>query len=204
MSVNPQNTGYTSIENTKTLGMPYKADGYIIELPQNLLTGTIRFTMFTPQVHDSVTAVYIKNFQLSFTKTEDDTETGNSNSDRIYENVVNENYINELEEIEFKITSHNNDGACYSKVIIGDNYLTDNLYSVIEGTTIRPEEHLIRRIIKRYSAPQIKLTQVIKETPDLTPITRLSDNYMVNKRFINVGGTIDYKMNQFQCIMIEV
>lgn len=184
--------------------MPYKADGYIIELPQNLLTGTIRFTMFTPQVHDSVTAVYIKNFQLSFTKTEDDTETGNSNSDRIYENVVNENYINELEEIEFKITSHNNDGACYSKVIIGDNYLTDNLYSVIEGTTIRPEEHLIRRIIKRYSAPQIKLTQVIKETPDLTPITRLSDNYMVNKRFINVGGTIDYKMNQFQCIMIEV
>ena len=64
--------------------------------------------------------------------------------------------------------------------------------------------NLIRRIIKRYSAPQIKLTQVIKETPDLTPITRLSDNYMVNKKFINAGGTIDYKMNQFQCIMIEV
>lgn len=131
-------------------------------------------------------------------------EEKNNDTDRIYENIANENYINELDEIEFKITSHNNDGACYSKVIIGDNYLTDNLYSAIEGTTIRPEEHLIRRIIKRYSAPQIKLTQVIKQTFDLTPLSRLSDNYMVNKRFINAGGTIDYKMNRFECIMIEV
>ena len=37
--------------------------------------------------------------------------------DRIYENVVNENYINELEEIEFKITSHNNDGAVIVKLL---------------------------------------------------------------------------------------
>ena len=128
----------------------------------------------------------------------------NENSDRTYENVVNENYINELDEIEFKISSYNNDGACHSKVIWDDDYLTDNLYLAIEGTTVRPEEQLIRRIIKRYSAPRIKLTQVIKHTSDLTPLSRLSDNYMVNKRFINAGGTIDYKMNRFECIMIEV
>lgn len=103
-----------------------------------------------------------------------------------------------------KISSYNSDGACYSKVILGDIYLTDNLYSSIEETTIRPEEQLIRRIIKRYSSPSIKLTQIIKNIDELTPISRLYDNYMVNKRFINAGGTIDYKMNQFQCIMIEV
>lgn len=46
-------------------------------------------------------------------------------SDRIYENVVNENFINELDEIEFKISSYNNDGACYSKVLLLDEYLKD-------------------------------------------------------------------------------
>ena len=69
---------------------------------------------------------------------------------------------------------------------------------------IRPEEQLIRRIVKRYSSPSIKLTQVIKESSDITPLSRLSDNYMVNKRFINAGGSIDYKMNRFQCVMIEI
>ena len=71
-------------------------------------------------------------------------------SDRIYENVVNENFINELDEIEFKISSYNNDGACYSKVLLLDEYLKDNLYSSIEKTLIRPEELLIRRIINQY------------------------------------------------------
>ena len=88
--------------------------------------------------------------------------------------------------------------------MLGDQYLTDNLYSAIEETAIRPEEQLIRRIVKRYSSPHIKLTQVIKAIPDLTPISRLYDNYMVNKRFINVGGSINFKMNRFSCIMIEV
>lgn len=69
---------------------------------------------------------------------------------------------------------------------------------------IRPEEQLIRRIVRRYSSPSIKLTQVIKNIDELTPLSRLSDNYMVNKRFINAGGSIDYKMNRFQCVMIEI
>lgn len=94
--------------------------------------------------------------------------------------------------------------AGYGKVILSEDYLRDNLYSVIEETTVRPEEQLIRRIIKRYNATRIKLTQVIKASSDITPLSRLYDNYMVNKKFINAGGTIDYKMNQFQCIMIEV
>ena len=147
--------------------------------------------------------VVLKDFKVD-SKKKDGLPEDSSNSDRIYENVVNENYIKELDEIEFKISSYNNDGACYSKVIMNDAYLTDNLYSIIEGITIRPEEQLIRRIVKRYSSPCVKLTQVIKNIDELTPISRLSDNYMANKRFINAGGSIDYKMNNFQCIMIEV
>lgn len=199
-------TGFVSLYKTYgVLGKYSDADGVVIDIPTNLF-GTLELSIYAPTLTEREGQVpygyLIKDLKLRYCQPLDLDD--DKNSDRIYENVVNENYINELDEIEFKISSYNNDGACHSKVIWFDDYLTDNLYSVIEGTTIRPEEHLIRRIIKRYSAPQIKLTQVIKQTSDLTPLSRLSDNYMVNKRFINAGGTIDYKMNRFECIMIEV
>ena len=124
-------------------------------------------------------------------------------SDRIYENVVNENFINELDEIEFRISSYNNDGACYSKVLLLDEYLKDNLYSSIEKTLIRPEELLIRRIINQYGATKIKLTQVLLNSNSITPLSVLSDNYMKGKRFMIAGGEIDFANEQFTCKMIE-
>lgn len=62
---------------------------------------------------------------------------------------------------------------CYSKVLIDGKYLTDNLYSSVMGEPTRPEEQLIHRIINRYSATHVKLTQVIKETPKLTPFNKV-------------------------------
>ncbi len=199
-------TGFVSLHKTYgVIGKYSDADGLIIEIP-SALVGTLELCIYAPVLTEREGIIpygyLIKDLKLKYCPPL--FADNDDNSDRTYENVINEGYINELDEIEFKISSYNNDGACYSKVILDGNYLTDNLYSAIEGTTIRPEEQLIRRIVKRYSAPRIKLTQVIKETSDLTPITRLSDKYMVNKRFINAGGTIDFKMNQFQCIMIEV
>lgn len=203
------NDEYMMLPNRKTLDKPYPgANGMIIELPNYTLTGDFEFKIsFSVDKYDErydwLYGVLLKDLKVEFVKAEW-VDSNKNGSDRIYENVINEKYINELDEIELKISSYNSDGACYSKVILGDIYLTDNLYSSIEETTIRPEEQLIRRIIKRYSSPSIKLTQIIKNIDELTPISRLYDNYMVNKRFINAGGTIDYKMNQFQCIMIEV
>lgn len=205
---NFENGDYKNVNNDKRLTDPYTgASGKMIYSSftgDGIMAGELEFQLLASMYPSEVDkyGVFLKDFTVKFIPM--DGEDTTSNSDRIYENVINENYINELDEIEFKISSYNNDGACYSKVMLGESYLTDNLYSAIESTTIRPEEQLIRRIIKRYSAPRIKLTQVIKAIPDLTPISRLYDNYMVNKRFINAGGTIDYKMNQFQCIMIEV
>lgn len=56
-----------------------------------------------------------------------------------------------------------------------NDFLTDNLYSVIEDKLVRPEEAFIRRVINRYKATQIKLTQVIKNDGSIHPFTRLYD-----------------------------
>lgn len=205
---------WNDFENNVTYDMNIDSTGYAIPIKkQDNLLGKIELTVLRPRpagygeggrIKRFPYYVFMKDLKLQLYKGSPNPEGDSDNSDRLYENVINEDYTNELDEIELKISSYNDDGACYSKVLLGDNYLTDNLYSAIEDKTIRPEEQLIRRIIKRYSAPQIKLTQVIKAAAELTPITRLSDNYMVNKKFINAGGTIDYQMNQFTCIMIEV
>ena len=178
--------------------------GYIIELPSSPFAGQIRFCMYTPVCESSdVTAVFIKDFKLKFKKNDGMLGVESSNSDRTYENIVNGDYVNSADDIEFKITSYNNDGACYSKVMFGSDYLKDNLYSVIEDKLIRPEEALIRRIINRYYSTKIKLTQQIQFTSSLLPIDTLSDSYFVNKKFLNIGGEIDYSVDRFSCKMIE-
>ena len=199
----------TSVRGTKTADMPYEGlTGYIIQFPDDrVLIGELEITMYAvnyPYQQDKrIGIVDIEDLKLSYQK-KDSAIDKDDNSDRYYENVVNESYINKLDEIEFKISSYNNDGSCYSKVLLGDNYLENNLYASVAEELIRPEELLIRRIVNRYDVTRVKLIQVIQETPNLTPLTKLSDNFMVNKIFINAGGSIDYKMGQFKCAMIEI
>lgn len=193
---------YYPMINQKTLDMPYSGVAGVIIPIDRVLRGDFEFTLLTPIGQSfRVGGVLVKDFKLSYHRPDDD-ETSD-NSDRTYENVVNEDYINELDEIEFKISSYNNDGACYSKVMLGDNYLTDNLYSSIEQKLVRPEEHLIRRIINQYGYTKTKLTQVLIDDEAITPITTMTDKFQPNKRFTITGGTIDFAMNQFNCKMIE-
>lgn len=201
------------IMNTVTYDMGIDVEGYAIPIKKSDgLVGKIEFTVLRPlpikyggggQIVRYPYYTFLKDLKLQLTQSKSEQDVLDNSTDRTYENVVNSEYINKLDEIEFKITSYNNDGACYSKVLWNGAYLTDNLWNVLLSTTKRPEEMLITRIINHYSDTRIKLTQVIKERPDLTPITRLSDNYLVNKRFIPIGGTIDYKADKFSCIMIE-
>ena len=107
--------------------------------------------------------------------------TDTDDSDRVYENVLNESFINELDEIELKISSYNDDGACYSKVLLDGNYLTDNMYNSILGKNKRPEELLITRIINHYSDTRIKLTQIVKNSKEISPLTILTDNFWLVK-----------------------
>lgn len=181
--------------------------GYIIKLPDDrIIAGDLELIIYAPRVEMAFTptleTMYLNSFELNYQKYKDYGKD-DDNSDRIYENIVNENYINEFDEIEFKISSYNDDGACYSKVTMDNEYLTNNLYCGITATSVRPEEFLIRRIVDHYSTTKIKLTQVIKNA-NIKPYTVLSDKYSVNKKYINAGGEIDYRKNRFNCIMIEI
>lgn len=203
-----------TVKNTKSPDMPYSGlSGYIIKLPDNApiigdLSLKIRRTSeigFTPESGAGSIKFYgyiYKNPNLNYKKKDGVVDEG-ENGDRVYENVVNEKFMSELDEIEFGISSYNEDGATYSKALLNGNFLTNNLYSAIEGMFVRPEEALIRRIISRYRVTKIKLTQVLKNSDLIHPFTVLYDNSMVSKKFMLLSGVWDYEQNTVTLSMIE-
>lgn len=121
--------------------------------------------------------------------------------DTKYENVVNENYINALDDIEFKITSKNDSELSFSKAIENELIL-DKLTNTIYNSSEKPEKLLIQRIINQYQQPKVKLTQIIK--PAIQPYSIITDNYLAGKKFIFTGGTINYEDNSIECNLMEL
>lgn len=191
--------------------------GYAIRpYPGRTLYGSMEITIYAPNIpalfkkgnegkYPVPYGLSLKDLEVKYYKVLTESGDENNNKDRIYENVVNKDYINELDQIEFKISSYNNDGSCYSKVLLNRDYLTDNLYNALT-TNKRPEELLITRIINRYNHTSVKLTQEINYTGHIQPFTRLKDLYspMLGKTFIPTGGEIDVAARRYKCVMIEL
>lgn len=201
---------WANIKGTKTPDMPYSGlSGYIVTLPSDTpLIGKLEFTMYCRRQRVALQVGFIaygailKDFRFSYKKKDGIINEGEA-GDRVYENVVNEKFMSELDEVEFGISSYNEDGATYSKALLNGSFLTDNLYSSIENRLVRPEESFIRRVINRYRETKIKLTQVIKNDGSIHPFTVLYDKSMVNKRFMVLSGVWDYEQNNIQLTMIE-
>lgn len=200
---------FRGVEETKEPTLPYSGlNGYIIPLPDTPIKGDLQISLFIANkalppvdILSIPTMMVIKDLNFGYAKKEGINNEG-ENGDRIYENVVNENYMSECDEIEFNIGSYNNDGATYSKALLDGDWLTNNLPCRIVSSNVRPEELMIRRIVNRYNEVKVKLTQSVKMA-DITPISILSDSTMVNKRFIMTSGEWDYEQNRLVVQMQE-
>jgi hypothetical protein len=195
-------TSFVALRSNKTLGMPYNgATGYIIPI-----TGTLKGEVFFA-IMDVSENCAVKDFKLEFQVSDDYVTVQKSNSkssDRIYSNVVNADYINELDEIEEKISSYNHDGLCYSKVLLGDDFISDGLYEGINKVVTRPENLLLRRIVNQYEYPKIKLTQVLMNDISVLPIDKITDTYQgTGKKFVLTGKETKYRSDTSEIKMIE-
>jgi len=197
--------GWNALPSNKNANMPYRGlNGHVVELPSDeVLKGDLEFTMYMNDPADStISGYFIRNFKLNYAKKDGVNDEG-ENGDRIYENIVNEEYMSDCDEIEFEIGSYNKDGATYSKALLGDDFLTDNLYCAIVEEMVRPEEFLIRRIVNRYGVTKIKLTEAIQVADEITPLTILTERTMDGKRFRMTSGEWDYEQNRMTIQMQE-
>lgn len=190
------------IVNTKTPFMPYRGiNGYVIpiEFAIGLLTITIYIPSFISIQPDMsikyCTGSKLRGLKFGYAKKELIVEEG-ENGDRVYENVVNESYMSACDEITFEISSYNRDGASFSKALLDNGWLTNNLYCAVVGEMVRPEELMIRRIVNRYGVTKIKLTEAICMTEEISPITRVKERSMAEKTFRMTSGEWDYEQNR--------
>jgi len=176
--------------NDPELNVP-DLNGYIVSF-KSITTGDIELTIYNPAINPYSTPVFenpiesffIRNIEIS-TQRVNASKSDSTKQDTKYENVVNEGFINALDDIEFKITSKNESELSYSKAMDGNSIL-DVLTNNIDNNSEKPEKLLIQRIINQYKQPKIKLVQVIK--PDILPYSKVTDSYLSGKQFVFTGG----------------
>lgn len=192
--------------NDPELNVP-DLNGYIVSF-KSITTGDIELTIYNPAINPYSTPVFenpiesffIRNIEIS-TQRVNASKSDSTKQDTKYENVVNEGFINALDDIEFKITSKNESELSYSKAMDGNSIL-DVLTNNIDNNSEKPEKLLIQRIINQYKQPKIKLVQVIK--PDILPYSKVTDSYLSGKQFVFTGGRINYEDNRIECNLIEL
>ena len=187
-----------------------KLNGYLINVDR-VLIGTPKLTMYNP-INDYLSLLFpnlntrsffIKDIELQCQKQGSSyrIDEENEKEDTKYENVVNEEYINECDDITFKITSKNDSELSYSKAFVSGAIL-DTIGNNIYNTTEKPEKLMIQRIVNQYNQPKIKLIQIIK--PEVLPYSIVIDNSLSSKKFLFTGGTANYEDNSIDCNLIEV
>lgn len=193
-----------NIISNRTPYTPYKnISGYVI--PMDFFVGKPEITIYCPiwgdeyNVHHC-TGVKIRNLKFGYAKKEDVLDEG-ENGDRVYENVVNEAYMSDCEEIEFNISSYNADGASYSKALLNGRWMEKNLYCAVVNQFVRPEELMIRRIVSRYGETKIKLTEGIRMTDAINPITAIKERTQPGRTFRLTSGEWDYERGR---LMIQI
>ena len=186
--------------NDFTLGVN-ELEGFIVDFDSTIV-GDLEMVIYPPVNKDTRynhRYVFFKNITIKSQRI--NYSINQEKKDTKYENVVNESYINPLDDIKFKITSKNDSGLSFSKVIY-NNGLLDKLTSSIDSTAHKPEEYMIKRIVDQYSQPKIKLTQIIK--PDVLPYSIITDSYLSGKSFLFTGGAIDFEDNSMEANLIEI
>lgn len=118
--------------------------------------------------------------------------------DTKYENVVNDKYINELDDITFKITSKNDGKLSFSKVYYNGVMLDKLTYL---GRSVKPENLMIERIVNQYQTPKLKITQAV--SANIEPYKLLNDSYL-NKNFVIQGEEIDYQNRIYNYTLISI
>lgn len=199
-----------AVNDTKSLQQNYEGlKGMCIELPTDVeLMGDFEFQLLADTwdlvVNAPAIGFMLKDIKIDYYKNGNVEDKAKDNADNLYENIINSNYINALDDIDLKISTYNNDGMDYSKLIYNDKYLEDNLFSKLTNTNVRLEEHLIKRIISQYKQPRFKVKLSLKNDEKLNSFAIIKDNNLQNKRFILQSGEIDFANESFNIVLNQI
>ena len=200
-------------------------DGIAIPVDvENPLYGNVEFTLYEPssnllfsnvlgldpqyqqsKPNGTCRAIHISDLVMKFAKTSENQDIFNMNDvdpDVIYTNTVNSGFCQELEDIELRVNTANDNAISYSYVMAksGDNYYYPKQLT-FSGSTALPEEKVIERYVSYYSSPKYKYSNTLKND-DVTPFsliteTNLNKTMIVNKATYDLSNnSVEIELNQ--------
>lgn len=207
-----------SFVNTVSWRIGTDEKGYCIPVPSGkLLSGLPKITLYcpyTPNYHSARTGanvghehdhsvVFLKDFDIKAI-IGDPTYSDVNESDTVYTNVINEHHVQDFDDIEFKICTHDNKNPNYSSTAYKDSagyhYIT-NLTNNALRLTQRAEEMLINRLCNQYKQPRIRLELQLNN--NIVPYQTLTTSWLNGKKFIVDSQSIDYYNNQSTITLVE-
>ena len=224
---------FLNFRNTVPWGSNIKHKGILIKLPEVLVKGEPKLTIYKPygfntDYKDDTYKPYfavIKDLKLEVV-----VDVADADSDTEYTNVINTNYASELDKIEFKINTYTGKKPTYSAVAYkkGDDYVyLDTVYNKAlgehqvgteraDGTNsqygeLNPEEQLIWKISHQYEEPSVKLDFNLKNDIKVYGLysnttlrnKTLKDGTLRSRYYIVDKIDTDYKQAQSAVTLIE-
>lgn len=204
--------------NTVNWRVGTNEQGYLIPLPKNgVLSGLPVITLykpFDPNYHSSKSndnkgqhykhsCVFLKDFEFKAI-IGDPTFSNINESDTVYTNIIDNDFVSELEEVKFKICTWDNKNPNYSSLAINNNgsmYFLDKTYNMATKQELRQEEHYIHKVYNQYHTPSIILELELRNDIQLYGLYR--DTTISGKDFIVDNLNIDYKNNATSVKLIE-
>lgn len=203
-------------------------EGFIVGFPlegTETMTEQIEITFYRPFGLDTgypTRFCLLENFNVDIIVNEDiynvDADT---DSNTVYTNIIDNSFVTELSDIDFKICTWDNKKPNYSAVVVregGNTYYLDKTFnkanyageqawtgSDIEKPSaddgLRQEEHLIYKLVKQYSTPSVILNLPLRNDNKIYGLYK--DFTIANKDFIIDTMGIDYKYNTAEIKLIE-
>ena len=148
--------------------------------------------------------LYYKNIELSYAIPDESSIYGDyvdkdSKNDVLYENAIDEGYVEAADEIDLKICTNTDGKLAFSSVLEGDRFL-ERIRTDVFGTGV-PEEILLQRVVSMFSKPRFVIDPVLKN--DAKPYTKFTEPHL-NKQFLVAGGEEDVKMERTRYNLIEL
>lgn len=209
---------------TNTVSYKYNladsGDGVAIKIPSDMvLSGDLAFELHTPSDLGTIpmyrtdkecarcNAIHISDLSLIYTTdkyTVDIFSKEKYDADIKFENVVNEDYVNDFEDLELQVNTYSEKAGSYSYVIerIDEDY--DYIGSTLNLNTqarLKQEEHIITKYYNYFSSPKYIYLNTLNNV-DIKPYSLLFENtlgknFFLNKWVMNLGdNSIEVTANE--------
>lgn len=195
-------------------------DGVIIPISdKQIIEGSLNFEIWTPldlgkvpqvQQHEEqnyCNAIHISDLSLKYTTDKyaiDIFSKEKYDADIKFENVVNEDYVNDFEDLELQVNTYSEKAGSYSYVIerVGESYdYIGNILNLNTRDRLKQEEHIVTKYYNYFSSPKYIYSNTLNNV-GIKPYSLLFENtlgknFFLNKWVINLGdNSIEVTANE--------